>query len=358
MLDSFGLKRPLISVCIPTYNRAGVLGNLLQSLQSVKAAHGNEVEICVSDNNSSDNTVDVIEAWRAPLGLKVIRQHSNIGGSLNIIEVTRCARGRWVQLIGDDDVVDFVNFGYLLDLLRASPSETWVLVGIADEQGQQTLLANMQGGPRALQEFQRTVLRTGVYPYGFIGMHVIPAQWLSIYHSLSREAAQSWAHLALFLRFLAGDGGVTVFPLTVVRQAGGGRVLFWKADDWARVNLKKLNVIAALKAEKPTMRWFCKLLLLRELYSARSFREIVLWKALEGEDFDDNAFGQYGRRYARFGFFVIFVPFHLMLLAILRGAPASYVQYLLRQFVRPNIVSDYAASKANMAKFDGIGRGL
>ena len=54
----------LISVVICTYNRADKITNCLDSVYaSLSAASPEDAEIIIINNNSTDNTVDVIEAW-------------------------------------------------------------------------------------------------------------------------------------------------------------------------------------------------------------------------------------------------------------------------------------------------------
>ena len=97
-------RQPLVSICIPTYNRADSIETLFSSLKKIKENHGSDIEICLSNNKSSDNTDQTIARWKYILDLKVIVQAINIGGTLNAIEVTKLATGRWIQIIGDDDI--------------------------------------------------------------------------------------------------------------------------------------------------------------------------------------------------------------------------------------------------------------
>lgn len=54
-----------LEVVIPTYNRADLLPVCLQSLLDAKVPDGMTVGITVVDNNSKDNTKEVIESWKA-----------------------------------------------------------------------------------------------------------------------------------------------------------------------------------------------------------------------------------------------------------------------------------------------------
>ena len=58
-----------ISLCIPTYNRSMYLNNLLSSIVSNKN-YLRDVEICISDNNSSDETSNVIKSYKNIISIK------------------------------------------------------------------------------------------------------------------------------------------------------------------------------------------------------------------------------------------------------------------------------------------------
>ena len=55
-------QSPLLSVCIPTYNRKAYLSQALDALSSHLSATMRElVEIVISDNASSDGTEDLVD---------------------------------------------------------------------------------------------------------------------------------------------------------------------------------------------------------------------------------------------------------------------------------------------------------
>jgi glucosyl-dolichyl phosphate glucuronosyltransferase len=90
------------SVVIPTYNRAETLLSTLQSLSEVRLLQ--ETEVIVVDNNSSDNTKDVVEqamAW-FPERLRYVFEVEQ-GRSAALNSGIRLCRGD-IILITDDDV--------------------------------------------------------------------------------------------------------------------------------------------------------------------------------------------------------------------------------------------------------------
>ena len=55
-------KQPLLSICIPTYNRASYLEGAIQNIITDNA-FGDEVEIIISDNASTDNTEEIAKKY-------------------------------------------------------------------------------------------------------------------------------------------------------------------------------------------------------------------------------------------------------------------------------------------------------
>jgi cellulose synthase/poly-beta-1,6-N-acetylglucosamine synthase-like glycosyltransferase len=91
---------PKISVCLPTYNRAGYLA---QALASVLAQTFQDYEVIVSDNCSQDHTGDVVRAVTDPR-VRYVRNETNIGLFGNMNQCLELARGEYVCILPDDDL--------------------------------------------------------------------------------------------------------------------------------------------------------------------------------------------------------------------------------------------------------------
>ncbi|HEV2620169.1 MAG TPA: glycosyltransferase family 2 protein [Acidobacteriaceae bacterium] len=100
--------RPVLSICIPTYNRADCLDNCLGSLERAIRRCNDQIEIVVSDNASTDRTQDVVDAWKALLPIRYVRNAANIGGERNFFSAASHAKAEYVWIFGDDD--DFEEF--------------------------------------------------------------------------------------------------------------------------------------------------------------------------------------------------------------------------------------------------------
>ena len=94
-----------LSICIPTYNRAAHLVNCLESIRSATARSGMPVQVCVSDNCSTDDTAQVVAAAQQGMAITYYRNPVNTGRPRNYLNVVGLAEGEFVWLIGDDDLV-------------------------------------------------------------------------------------------------------------------------------------------------------------------------------------------------------------------------------------------------------------
>ena len=114
------LAPPLLTIAIPTFNRAGQLGTLLDVLQP-QLAHHPEIELLVSDNASEDATPAILEAahQRFPR-LRTHRHPSNIGSDANFAFCFAQAAGHFFWMCGDDDLIVPGAVDEVLTLLRSS----------------------------------------------------------------------------------------------------------------------------------------------------------------------------------------------------------------------------------------------
>jgi glycosyltransferase involved in cell wall biosynthesis len=319
--------------------------------------HGEEIEICISDNNSDDETRNIIDYWSERFKLNSITQKKNIGGTKNAIFVSGLASAKWIMLVGDDDELMPSNFENLLLQLRSSAEDDWILVGVSDKNGREQYLNDLAPGRYEANLFRSILLRTGIYPYGFVSMHVFPRKMQKVFASFSAAQSQPWGHFALFLRHLQ-FGHVQVFSDPVVVQAAGGAELFWKSGDWVHANLRKLNIIFELKKETSKFNYFYNKLILRELYSLANIKNLIAWKIREPNDFVSRAFFELTSRYNFSGYLSILSLPHFILLLTLLLIPVRLIHFGLVLLNKNEILDKYIAEKKLKNKFNGVDRGL
>jgi glycosyltransferase involved in cell wall biosynthesis len=96
----------LLSICIPTFNRNNSLKNCLNSiLISDKFLKDFDYEVCVSDNCSEEDVTNTILEFKNKLNIVFNINSENLGFSRNAIKCISMARGKFVWMIGDDDLI-------------------------------------------------------------------------------------------------------------------------------------------------------------------------------------------------------------------------------------------------------------
>lgn len=104
------MNQPLLSIAIPTFNRASKLEAQLTSLHQLllKSQFQENIELLVSDNCSTDSTQSIIKHFSS-LERKYIfssyRNEINLGSDRNGGQVILRAKGRFAWYLADDDIV-------------------------------------------------------------------------------------------------------------------------------------------------------------------------------------------------------------------------------------------------------------
>jgi glucosyl-dolichyl phosphate glucuronosyltransferase len=94
-----------LSICVCTYNRARILPYCLDSLTKLKAPADCSAEILVIDNNSSDNTEDVVKRYAAvsPITIRYFYEpRQGISAARN--RAVKEARGDYIGFLDDECV--------------------------------------------------------------------------------------------------------------------------------------------------------------------------------------------------------------------------------------------------------------
>jgi glycosyltransferase involved in cell wall biosynthesis len=105
---------PLLSIIIPTRERAGTLA---YTLASALDQASDDYEIVVSDNVSEDDTADVVRS-KSDARIKYFRTSQRLSMCDNYEFALRNSRGEYVIIVGDDDAVIPGMLDVLLDRLR------------------------------------------------------------------------------------------------------------------------------------------------------------------------------------------------------------------------------------------------
>ncbi len=95
----------ILSICIPTYNRAYHLQRCLTTVSTAIADCKDSVEVCISDNGSTDCTQEVIKSFKNDFRLISHKNKENLGVARNIVKSIEISSGEFIWLVGDDDLM-------------------------------------------------------------------------------------------------------------------------------------------------------------------------------------------------------------------------------------------------------------
>jgi glycosyltransferase involved in cell wall biosynthesis len=107
---------PLVTIGIPTYNRST---SVRRAVRSALAQEHPAIEVVVSDDASSDDTAEVVDALAAEdPRVRLLVQPANLGHARNFQAVLDAAAGEYFMWLSDDDWIDPGYVGRCLEVLR------------------------------------------------------------------------------------------------------------------------------------------------------------------------------------------------------------------------------------------------
>lgn len=100
-------ENPLVSICVISYNSSTFV---LETLESAKTQTYQNIELIVSDDGSTDNTIELCKNWLAQnkerfVRTELITVEKNTGIPANCNRALKAANGEWIKLIAADDIL-------------------------------------------------------------------------------------------------------------------------------------------------------------------------------------------------------------------------------------------------------------
>ncbi|RUR86000.1 glycosyltransferase [Chlorogloeopsis fritschii PCC 9212] len=127
--------KKILSICIPTFNRARQLNHQLAWLAQDIKGFEDECEVIISDNCSNDETQSVIKEWQMAFvktTFKPNRHDENIGCIKNITYCLNVSTSQYTWIIGDDDLILKNTLAYVLKTLKKTPDLTLLYLNFSD----------------------------------------------------------------------------------------------------------------------------------------------------------------------------------------------------------------------------------
>lgn len=184
-------QNKLFSIFIPTYNRADLLSETLESV--VSQISNDFIEIIICDNGSTDNTKEVVDKYIQKYNnIRYYKNEPSIHMDLNHLKVLEYTNTKYCLMLGDDDVL--LSGGYDR-IIKSIENNNYDFIILTSENESNINAENIE-----LSNKKEAFFNYWQYlPYGAIIINVMLAKkvniqkYINTYHAYSALAWESFA---------------------------------------------------------------------------------------------------------------------------------------------------------------------
>lgn len=347
------IKQPILSLCIPTYNRKEKLARLVNGvLENIDKAAG-KIEICISDNASTDGTGEFLNEFISNKHIKILKHSVNKGFDHNYVSVFAMATGKYVWIMGDDDTIMDNGLEKMLHLLQIeSPDYVYVHIASSDNDLPKYFPEIKPGNydPKILQSM---LCKDGLDMFGFIGSHIFKKNALAALSSDDEKVYMGWPHVAILL---SASDNFKSFLVTepLARQIGDG--LVWTATNWVLVSVKKIDILAHYTPKWAYTKfknfWIIKNTFLNKSSISNVIHAKILEPARYAEIIDKTRY--YYKKSKGTLRFVIYA--YLNIILIIKNLPIDFLLSKFKSEYYKNKVKEYSDLQIENASNEGYSR--
>ena len=107
----------LVSVVVITYNHEKYIEETIESILMQRGEF--EIEILIGNDNSPDNTKEILEKYSTNNKIKIINREKNIGATRNLLDLLLKSQGEYIAILeGDDYWTDELKISKQLKILE------------------------------------------------------------------------------------------------------------------------------------------------------------------------------------------------------------------------------------------------
>lgn len=283
----------LLTIAIPTFNRATLLDKQLAWLhQEIKGCES-ECEILISDNCSTDNTQDIIKKWQPIFTLSTFKPHrniENIGLMGNVIHCLKSSTSKYVWTISDDDKFEQQVLTYVISKLKEYEDLSLLFLNFS---GRNKITGEAVHPPTIIgnrwfdvETEDACTNGKAIFEYCFSkSIGAVSLLSATVYRSelaqkslqLWQDAASNWLSLAYIAGFCAANGSVIVTKDIYLECTVG--VSYWQKDPTSALlsQFKHIPEMILKLEESGYSKEFCRSMI---LHKAREVNLKVLLGAL------------------------------------------------------------------------------
>ncbi|MBD2774447.1 glycosyltransferase family 2 protein [Iningainema tapete] len=234
----------LLTIAIPTYNRAELLDKQLAWLAHALKGFESDCEIFVSDNCSPDNTQEVIKKWQEILSNVTFKSHKhaeNVGVMKNIIHCLKSATTQYVWAIGDDDPIQDRAISYVFNNIKKHQNLSLLFLNFSGRNkitnepvhpptivGNRWFDADSEDGDGDSKAIFAHCFAKSVGAVIFLTATVYRTQDVQRALQIWPDAADNWISLAYLAGYCAANGNMIVSKDTYLECIVG--VSYWQKE--------------------------------------------------------------------------------------------------------------------------------
>jgi len=125
-------ENPMVSVLMTSYNREKYIGF---AIESVLASDYDDFELIITDDRSSDRTLEIAEGFaKRDSRLRVFQNEQNLGDYPNRNKAASHAKGKYLKYVDADDYIYPGGLGTLVEMMERFPDAGFGLCSLEQDE--------------------------------------------------------------------------------------------------------------------------------------------------------------------------------------------------------------------------------
>lgn len=112
------MQKPLLTIGIPTYNRAKYLDRCLNSILTQFDGIEKDIELLIANNASTDHTKEIVNQYSKKMKIDYYEREINLGPDSTCSLCFEKASGKYVWVLGDDEYLIEGSLKVIINLLK------------------------------------------------------------------------------------------------------------------------------------------------------------------------------------------------------------------------------------------------
>lgn len=259
---------PLLTICIPAYNRPKTL---YESLEIILPQLTPEVEVLVVDDGSNEDIRKVVEQCMQKTAhtIRFEKNAQNLGFDRNLLRCIELAKGDYCWFLSDDDLLKKNSIATVISLIKNSNPNTFILVNYSkfDNETRKFIMERMIGLDEdekfdSVEKFFFKETPKSYFEYlgknvNYMSISIFPrSYWLKHAKSCEKYIGTSFLHLFLLMTLMIKEKMSVLFFSTPVVLYRIGFQREWPNHVWVAYHTRFIQYLKKLGLSKSKLRTY------------------------------------------------------------------------------------------------------